>query len=41
MESLLDAFEDIALGYLAGEREGRSAASDYLSIEEAESMLKK
>ncbi len=40
MESLLDAFEDIALGYLAGEREKSSAPSDYLSMEEAESRLK-
>jgi prevent-host-death family protein len=41
LESLLDAFEDIALGYLAKEREESSASSDYISIEEAESRLKK
>lgn len=39
MENLLDAFEDIALGSLAGERDRKSSKSDFLSLEEVEDML--
>ena len=39
MEDLLDRFEDIALGYSAQERDRKSRASDYLSLEEAEKRV--
>lgn len=41
MEEMLDALEDIALGYLARERERSSVSSDYVDIEEIEKKLKK
>ncbi len=40
MENLLDVFEDMALGFLAGERDQKSSKSDFLSLEEAEDRLK-
>ena len=39
MEALLDALEDIALGYLARERDKTSGARDFVPIEEAEAGL--
>ena len=39
METLLDALEDVALGYLAKEREKTSAARDFIPIKEAEAGL--
>lgn len=36
IEQILDTLEDIALGYLAKEREAKSKSADYLDLEEAE-----
>ncbi len=41
MEKTLEVLEDLALGYLARERESGSKPSDYLDIEEALQGLKK
>lgn len=41
MEETLDALEDLALGYIAKERESGSKPSDYLGIEEALKGVKK
>ena len=39
MEMLLDALEDVALGYLAKDREKTSSARDFIPIKEAEAGL--
>lgn len=41
MEETLDVLEDLALGYLAKERESGSKSSDYVGIEEALKRMKK
>jgi prevent-host-death family protein len=41
IEKILDALEDIALGYLAKERDIRSTEADYIDIEGVEKKLKK
>ena len=40
MEAILDTLEDVALGYLAKERESKSKASDYVDIQEALKKIK-
>lgn len=35
IEAILNALEDIALGYLAKERDAKTALSEYIDIEEA------
>ena len=40
MEEILDTLEDIALGYLAKEREKKSKSTDYINIEEVEKKVK-
>lgn len=40
IERVLDTLEDIALGYLAKEREAKSKPADYLDIAEAEKKIK-
>ena len=40
MEEILDALEDIALGYLAREREAASKPEDYLDIHKVEDRVK-
>ena len=40
MEEILDTLEDIALCYLARERESRSTEKDYLDIDEIERQIK-
>lgn len=39
MEEMLDLAEDIALGYLAKDRERKKAARKYLTLEEVEKRL--
>ncbi|MBI5149785.1 MAG: type II toxin-antitoxin system Phd/YefM family antitoxin [Candidatus Omnitrophica bacterium] len=41
IEETLEALEDLALGYLARERESGSKSSDYLDIEEVLKGVKK
>jgi prevent-host-death family protein len=41
IEQTLDLLEDIALGYLAKERDRGSKSSDYLDIEEAKKKIKR
>ncbi len=41
MEETMEALEDLALGYLAREREAGSKPSDYLGIEEVLKGVKK
>lgn len=40
MEKILDALEDVALGYLAKEREAGSKSSNYIDIEKIEREIK-
>ena len=40
MEEILDTLEDVALGYLARERESHSKSTDYLDIEKVEGKIK-
>ena len=40
MEEVLDTLEDVALGYLAKERDVKSKTSDYLDLSAAEKKLK-
>ncbi len=39
MEEILDTLEDVALGYLAKERESHSKPTDYLNIEKVEEKI--
>ncbi len=40
IEEILNTLEDVALGYLAKERESHSKPTDYLDIEKAEGKIK-
>ena len=40
IEEILNALEDVALGYLAKERESHSKSTDYLDLEKAEGKIK-
>ena len=40
-EKVMDELEDVALGYLAKERDSRSKSSDYVGIEEVQKRLAK
>ena len=40
IEEILDSLEDLALGYLARERESSSTEKDYLDIDEIETQIK-
>lgn len=40
IEKTLDALEDLALGYLAAEREKRSKTSEYWDIDEQKQRLR-
>jgi len=39
VEEILNTLEDVALGYLANERESHSKSTDYLDIEKVEETL--
>lgn len=41
IEEILEALEDVALGYLAKERETKSKPSDYLNIDEVQKKISK
>lgn len=40
MEELIELFEDISLGFLAKERDGKSKSSDYFELEEVEKKIR-